>query len=304
VDMTSYKRNKNPPRNTTTDILAIKNPLRDSDPKSQGPEYPYKFKPPTKDEESSATKWLHDKYDSIQSNFDPNSKTSQAAEAQNKRSKRPDIALYSARNKHNRNSDTPNTNSSATSRNDVSTPKNLYSKTLMGNEEKDITPFEDDSKSITSNVSTAFSERIKSTEEDIFINRDINLAEKGSSGFSGSKKDDSHVLFEITLDNDRFTDNIKVYDNEEDYESFLEKICYQNDVKGDVALHLKIYILYLIKNSNFPEFRRIESLYNRLLEENYNLIMNDGNKTQLDDSLLDLVDFDSSQNGCVDKNNH
>jgi len=94
-----------------------------------------------------------------------------------------------------------------------------------------------------------------------------------------------------------------VCDNEEDYETFLENICYKNDVKGDVALHLKIYILYLIKNSSFPSFGRIEQLYHRLLEENYNLIMNDGNKNHLDDSL-DLVDFDSSQNGCERNNNH
>jgi len=146
-------------------------------------EYPNSWKPPTKDEASSAVKWVHDKYEQTLSNQSSSKNDSQAFDQINNRKKRPDQQLYSARNKHLRYNDTPN---SATPKNEGLTPRNLYSKNLQ-NDEKEITPFEDDSKSITSNVSTAFSERIKSNEEEIFLNRDSIMTEKPSERMAGGK---------------------------------------------------------------------------------------------------------------------
>jgi len=40
------------------------------------------------------------------------------------------------------------------------------------------------------------------------MNRESNMTEKTNEKQAGGKQDDSHVLFEITLDNDKFSQTI------------------------------------------------------------------------------------------------
>lgn len=245
---------------------------------------------PSNQREGLDGKWLHDKFDELE-NPNPR-KSNQNTDQAQQRKKRPNQQLYNARERHNKESNS-NDVSSQVSTNYDSTPRNKYAKAFAMKDDKDVLSIEDDSKSYTSNVSTAFSERIKPLDDDIFANRDSVYTDRPAERLFSSKKDDSHVLFEINLENDGLSDTIKIYDNEEDYDGFLDAICSNFGIKEEMALHFKIYLLYLIKQANPSDFQRIEPLYLRLLDENYELIMNDVGRSQFDDSLLDLADFDS-----------
>lgn len=238
-------------------------------------------------------KWLHDKFEETLEDPYPR-KSNQNTDQGQQRRKRPNQALYNVRDKHTKESNS-NDVSTILSSNLESTPRNKYAKNFNLKDDKDVLSIEDDNKSYTSNVSTAFSERIKPLDDDLFANRDSVCTDRTAEKLFSNKKDDSHILFEINLENDGYCDTIKIYDNEEDYESFLDNICTNFGIKDEMALHFKIYLLYLIKQSIPSDFQRIEPLYLKLLEINYELMMNDGGKSQFDDSLLDLADFDSSQ---------
>jgi len=215
-----------------------------------------------------------------------------------KKERRPDKPLYSVRSKQHKNDELFNTNTTSTPRSgkfDEFTPKAKNYKDILLTEDKDTTPFEDD-KSFISNVSTAISER-RNLEDELLNYKESKLDilhERGTSekGMS-SKKEDSHVLFELCIDSEKPTEIIKVYDNEEDYETFLENVCSNLGIKNELALYFKIYVVKQIIDSH-SDPKRIEPLFNKLLDINYKLMMLEYNKSNLDDSLLDFVD-DSSQ---------
>jgi len=75
-------------------------------------------------------------------------------------------------------------------------------------------------------VSTAISDRHRNFDEDTLSNRDTrldSLTDKSPMEKSYSaKKDESHMLFELVLDPERPNETIRVYDNEDDYEAFLD----------------------------------------------------------------------------------
>lgn len=216
-----------------------------------------------------------------------------------RRERKPDKPLYSVRNKHPKNDELLKTNTTSTPRTpkfDESTPKAKYYKDFLSTEDKETTAFEDD-KSFISNVSTAISDR-KNLEDEIASYKEGKLDilhERGTAEkCSSTKKDDSHVLFELCIDNERPGDIIKVYDNEEDYESFLETVCNNVGVKNELALYLQIYILQLIQEAH-PEPQKIEPLLNKYLDINYKLMMLEYSKSAMEDFEFDLADIDSSQ---------
>jgi hypothetical protein len=202
-----------------------------------------------------------------------------------KREKRPDQLLYSVRSKVSKGDDLNKSqlsNAPLSSRGEKADENSPRLK-----QDKDILEHLEDDKSSISNVSTAISDRLKNFDDENKL--ELAMDRPLQSESSQIKKDDPHLLFELALESEKPSETIKIYDNEEDYDIFLDNVCLAQNVRGELALHFKIYVLRVLKDIH-PKFLRIEPLFNKLLDINYKLMMCENNRMIPDESLLPYID--------------
>jgi len=220
------------------------------------------------------------------------------------KTKKPDKPLYSVREKQNKNDETvkfPGSafQSSATKsekhEDNFETPKvksNAESFLSLANE-KEALILEDD----ISNVSTAISDRHKWDDDNLNSNSKSDnkseakdkLTPTNTEDISGRSSIVPSAGIEILLSNGASSELIKIYDNEDDYEALLDKICVDNQIKGAFSLHLKIYILKNMKDAKVFDTRKIDQLYNKLLDINFKVICYNMTRENYDDTISPYV---------------
>jgi len=131
--------------------------------------------------------------------------------------------------------------------------------------EKEIALNEDDSKSQISNVSTAISDPMKGYEEEGSIVK--------------KERMEPGLLFELVLDTEKM-DVVKIYENEGDYEGFLDSLCGRYGMGKRMGLYFKINMIETIMEVH-PDPAKIEPLLDKLLEMNYKIMMADQNDQEI-----------------------
>jgi hypothetical protein len=252
-------------------------------------------------------KWQHDKYEESVSQHSYSS-TSQE-NSYRRKDKKPDKPLYSVREKQTKQDDVVKTPGSSFQSSAIKYDKNdenfetpkMKSNTesfvsLAG--EKETVVMEDDKSSI-SNVSTAISDRNKPWDDD-----NLNSSSKNENRSDTKDKQLTHNTvedssgrpslvpsagIELVIAGPSTSETIRIFDNEDDYTTLLEKICSDHHIQGQFALQFKIFILKHMRDSNLFDFRRIDGLYNKLLDINFKVLMYETNKDNLDDSILPYI---------------
>lgn len=248
-------------------------------------------------------KWQHDKFvDDSQSTHPsdqarPNSRRDQ--KNKNRGEKRPDRQLYSARNKHVHGENDSHSESFCTD-----AAENIHNRDDhdLGSEFQNNQPGSDkkdqilqatnvkgilgigedkegqEDKSFVSNVSTAMSDKLKNGEDEMVTR------EKSHSNDSNLRSFEPKTLFEISLKSERGREIIRIYDEEEDYEQVVERICRSHNLTGRTSLFFKINLLKLIFDSTKNK-KRVEPCLDRLLELNAKIILYETGRGPADESI-------------------
>lgn len=239
-------------------------------------------------------KWDHDGFDQLQTEHQSAYSRSSASSAKTgekdlsqstktRREKRPDQQFYSVRQKQSMRQEelskktqskidgSERLNCSAIEKiEDPSPYLQPIKEVLTAFGEKEMLLLEDDKVSV-SNVSTALSDPQEGVTKSEVLREGVNAIDISQSPKSTEPSD---IIFDLALELGSEQVNVRIYQGEEDYEGVLDRICDENNVEFRTKLCLKINILLLIKEScSNPE--KIDAVLNKLLDKNYELIMND-----------------------------
>jgi len=231
----------------------------------------------------TSSKWTHDKYAEVsnpqqtsQNGYNEKEKSQKPA----RRERKPDKPLYSVRSKIS-NPEEPKPRNSANKGVEITEAQERGKSTLLSDEvmrgprgsEKEIHVIEDDTKSSTSNVSTAISDPFKGYEEEGSMIKDSKEAKK-----------EPGLLFELVLDAEK-QDIVKIYENEGDYEGFLDSLCGRYGIGKRMSLYFKINMMEAIMDVH-PDPSKVEPVLDKLLEMNYKLMMADQEPGDIDQEIL------------------
>jgi len=221
-----------------------------------------------------------------------------------RREKKPDRQLYSVRQRNNlrqeselKNKDSlqnsEKLNEDQTSKNQESSSyKQMVKEMLSACEDKEAYPFEDDKLSV-SNVSTAFSDKFKGTEEDISIKcEQIKEEDDFNDSIPSPTLPSSEILFELVLQTGNGMINITMYKDDDDIESMLDNICLSSSLDPTASLYLKINVLQYIKES-IESNEKVDACLDNLLNLNYKLIMYENGLGEFEECLAPFIKNES-----------
>jgi len=245
-------------------------------------------------------KWQHDKFiDESQSTQQGRPGSRKDQKGKNRDEKRPDRQLYSARKKHVHGDDSICESTCTDPAENIHNKDELIlhgeteSQNRSGSDKKDqasqaanlkgILGIGDDKegqedKSFVSNVSTAMSDKFKSGEDEMVTR------EKSHSNDSNLRNYEPRILFEISLKTERGREIIRIFDEEEDYEGVVDRICRSHNITGRMSLFFKINLLKLIYDSTRNK-KRVEPVLDRLLELNAKIILYESGRGPADESI-------------------
>jgi len=198
-------------------------------------------------------------------------KGASVSNAEMKTEKRLDRQLYSVREKMNKVDETAE-----------KTIPEVQSKQVN---EKIQQQYVDDSKSCTSNASTAISDRTKHLDDISSIAKDVK--ESSSEIVSSLDQDSSEsltsleVLLNILVQNGESTEMYPIFKKEQDYVGHLDELCGMSDLYGTEALVFKINIMTAVTNME-PEHSKAQEYLDNLLDENYKRMMEEA---EMDEEL-------------------
>jgi len=217
----------------------------------------------------------------------------------NRRERKPDRKLYSVRDK--RGQEDPKTATQKEMRTETTeTGTKDKDKTVLKNEEvikgqrgseKEIHVNEDDS---ISNVSTAISDPLKGYEEESSIikeSQNLSVMKVMGDKPKDIKKDhEDELLFQLILDTNQ-REVVKIYDNEENYEGFLDNLCERNGIGKRMSLYFKINLIQMIQEAH-PNPKKLDGVLDKLLDLNYKLIAADEGEGTIDEAILPYLGED------------
>jgi hypothetical protein len=256
-------------------------------------------------------KWTHDKYQDSLHDFpsiiDTELNFKEASQKRNKKEKRPDRQLYNARMRNEelkkRKENTIHLpdrwNCSAIEKKEDSSPYPQMAKdVLIALEGKEIYGLEDDKLSI-SNVSTAMSDKLKSWDEESYVKSEAKR-EKDNIDIAQSPRDkeSAYVLFDLLLETENGTTNIRFYQGEEDYETFLDKLCDIHNFQPRMALYFKISILQQVKEA-LVDPEQIDFILDKLLDINYKLLMDEEKIDEAEECITPDIEREIRSNEAI-----
>jgi len=122
-------------------------------------------------------------------------------------------------------------------------------------------------------VSTSISDPYKVGEEDTSKDNINTSAHKKSEDDIKKESNEGEVLFEMVLDSEK-PERLKIYENEEDFEGFLDAVCMRHGLGKRMGLYFKINTLTKIKNAH-QDPEKVNIVLDKLLDLNYKVVMVD-----------------------------
>jgi len=246
---------------------------KDKESNYSGNKYPERDNSEKENVTAQKEKWQHDKFDETDKQSSKETTSKQA------RQKRPDQVLY--RPPRQRGQIPESKGSGAKETDSVADTPRLKSKNYFDlDTTADLDSRNDDERyheerCSVSSESTAHSDKAKLDE---YISKyGSNQKDLVLSSIDVSPADQSMVaypVFELCLIlADGKPVELKVFEsNEEEIEGLLDKFCELNEIFGDLRLHLKIYIVKCLRMQQVFDDKKLEALYDSLLEANYKLL--------------------------------
>jgi hypothetical protein len=228
-------------------------------------------------------KWDHSGYEQLQ-NEKPIQSIEKNPEQKTyaKRQKRPDRVLYNARSKH-------TVVSEETGKPREFTEKLNFSKLDRKDDDRETSMLEDSMIS----TSTAMSDRLRGSEEDSYIKGDSKTDRTNIVDVIQSPKESEveicETLFDMVLETQNGTVNIRIFQGEEDYEEVLDQICLAQGFEAKFGLYFKINMLQLISQS-LANPEKVNAILDKLLDLNYKLVMYDCGLGVADESIVPYID--------------
>ena len=222
-----------------------------------------------------------------------------------RKEKKPDRQLYSVRQRNNLRQEKERKSKESTqnhekpdqskdeSQLETSSYKQMVKDIISACEDKEANIFEDDKLSV-SNVSTAISEKMKGTDEDISIKcEQIKEEDDFNDSISPSSiTKESEILVELVLESGNGSFVITVYKDEEDFETILNNICLNSNLDPTASLYFKINILQYIKDS-IESCEKVDTYLDSLLNLNYKLIMYENGMGEFEECLAPFLKTES-----------
>jgi len=112
-----------------------------------------------------------------------------------------------------------------------------------------------------------------------------------SSPVENSSNNDNVALFTMCLESEEGYDLVTIYENEDDYEGQITEVCDHFRMSERRALHFKINILQMIKECASSLNEKLEESLNRLLNLNYNILLEEhvaSDNNEYDEILSDV----------------
>ena len=164
---------------------------------------------------------------------------------------------------------------------------------LTAFEDKDHYPHEDDKLSI-SNVSTAMSDPLKNWEEESYMKSEAakeRMDTTADMSQHAHSSEISSILFDMVLETENGTINVRIAHGEEDYEAYLDNLCNTYNFDAKMRLYFKINVVQLINESTTTteESEKVEALLDKLLDINYKLLMYESGYGEIDEGITPYI---------------